>query len=58
VVEAVYADRNERQTYHLERTPSGWLVTAVDLVRSHSPEEKYGSGAGFVGSEESKPGGS
>ncbi len=51
VVEAVYPDRNERQTYHLERTPSGWLVAAVDLLRSRSPEEKYGSPAGFVGSD-------
>ena len=51
VVEAVYPDRNERQTYRLEHTPSGWLVAAVDSVRSRSPEEKYGSPAGFVGSE-------
>ncbi|MGO9471799.1 MAG: hypothetical protein ACLQIB_53570 [Isosphaeraceae bacterium] len=51
VVEAVYPDCNERQTYHLERTPSGWLVAAVDLLRSRSPEEKYGSPAGLVESE-------
>jgi hypothetical protein len=51
VVEAVYPDRNERQTYRLEYTPAGWLVVAVDSVRSRSPEEKYGSPAGFVESE-------
>ncbi|HZW33974.1 MAG TPA: hypothetical protein VFF52_24840 [Isosphaeraceae bacterium] len=51
VVEAVYPDRNERQTYRLEQTPSGWLVAAVEGVRSRSPAEKYGSPAGFVGPE-------
>jgi hypothetical protein len=51
VVEAVFPDRNERQTYRLEQTPWGWLVAAVDSVRSRSPEEKYGSPAGFVVSE-------
>ena len=29
-VEAVYPDRNERQTYRLDRTPGGWLVTDVE----------------------------
>jgi hypothetical protein len=59
VVEAVYPDRNERQAYRLERTPSGWLVAAVEPVRSRSPEEKYGSPAGLVGSDgqpEAEPG--
>jgi hypothetical protein len=51
VVEAVYPDRNERQTYRLEHTPSGWLVAAVDSVHSRSPEETYGSPAGFAGSD-------
>jgi hypothetical protein len=51
VVESVYRDHNERQTYHLERTSLGWLVAAVDVVRSHSPEEEYGSRAGLVGND-------
>ncbi len=51
MIETVYPDRNERQTYRLARTPSGWLVAAVDPVRSRSPEEKYGSPAGLVGTE-------
>ena len=51
VVESVYPDRNERQTYRLERAASEWLVTTVDSVRSRSPAEKYGSPSGFVGTE-------
>jgi hypothetical protein len=51
VVEAVYPDRNARQTYRLELTPSGWLVVAVEAPRSRAPEEKYGSPAGLVESE-------
>jgi hypothetical protein len=57
VVETVYPDRNERQTYRLERTPSGWLVTEVDSLRSRSPKEKYGSPTGFVVDDLTAPGG-
>ncbi len=47
-MEAFYLDRNERQTYRLEHTPSGWPVAAVDLVRSRSPDKTYGSPVSFA----------
>jgi hypothetical protein len=52
-VEAVYPDRNERQTYRVERDgPTGaWLVTGVETVRSHQPKAKYGSPAAFIAPE-------
>jgi hypothetical protein len=52
-VEAVYPDRNERQTYRVERDESGsaWLVTEVETVRSHQPPAKYGSPAAFIAPE-------
>jgi hypothetical protein len=46
-VEAVYPDRNERQTYRVEKTGDAWLVTAVETVRSIQPKAKYGSLATF-----------
>lgn len=46
-VETVYPDRNERQTYRLEQGPDGWLVTAVETVRSHQPKAKYGTPASY-----------
>jgi hypothetical protein len=47
VVESVYPDRNERQTYRLGQRPEGWLVTEVTTVRGHEPTSKFGSPASF-----------
>jgi len=46
-VEVVYPDRNERQTYRVEKSGDAWLVTAVETVRSVQPTVKYGSLATF-----------
>jgi hypothetical protein len=46
-VETVYPDRNERQTYRVDRGPSGWLVTEVETVRSHQPKAKFGTPASY-----------
>jgi hypothetical protein len=46
-VETVYPDRNERQTYRLERSAREWLVTEVETIRSHQPKAKYGSPASY-----------
>lgn len=46
-VESVYPDHNERQTYRIDRTPQGWLVTEVETVRSHQPKAKYGTQANY-----------
>jgi hypothetical protein len=43
VVESAFADRIERQTYHLERGPAGWLVTEVETARDRIPRNKLGS---------------
>jgi hypothetical protein len=52
VVEAVYPDRNERQSYRVEQQPGGaWLVTSVETVRSHEPKAKYGAPAAFLAPE-------
>ncbi len=47
VVEAVYPDRNERQTYRLERAGDGWLVADVETVRAHRPRARFGAPATF-----------
>jgi hypothetical protein len=47
VVESVYPDRNERQTYRLERAGGGWLVAEVETVRAHRPAVKFGAPASF-----------
>ena len=47
VVEAVYPDRNERQTYRLERLEGAWLVAGVETVRAHRPPAKFGAPAGY-----------
>jgi hypothetical protein len=47
VVEAVYPDRNERQTYRLERIEGGWLVADVETVRGHRPQAKFGTPASY-----------
>jgi hypothetical protein len=46
-VESVYADRNERQTYHLAKTPSGWRVVDVETARSLIPIAKFGAPAEY-----------
>jgi hypothetical protein len=51
VVEAVYLDRNERQTYRLDRGAGGWLVTEVETVRGHQPKAKFGTQATFEAPE-------
>ena len=50
-VETVYPDRNERQTYRVERGESGWLVAGVETVKSHQPQSKFGAPAVFVAPE-------
>ncbi len=47
MVESVYADRNERQAYRLERTAGNWLITTVDPARGHTPRTKYGEPADY-----------
>ncbi len=47
VVESVYPDRNERQTYRLGQRPEGWLVTEVTTVRGHEPASRFGAPASF-----------
>jgi hypothetical protein len=47
VVESVYPDRNERQTYRLERAEGGWIVTEVESVRAHRPRAKFGAPASY-----------
>ncbi len=53
VVETVYPDRNERQTFRVERASADdtWRVADVELVRTHQPKAKYGSLATFGGPE-------
>jgi|GEM_PF-1298827 len=46
-VETVYTDRNERQTYRVDRRPGGWLVTDVETIRGHQPKAKYGTPANY-----------
>jgi hypothetical protein len=47
VVESVYPDRNERQTYRLERTADGWRVVEVETVRGRSPAARFGAAATY-----------
>jgi hypothetical protein len=47
VVESVYPDRNERQTYRLERAEGGWRILDVETVRAHRPQVKFGAPATF-----------
>ncbi|MFO0950312.1 MAG: hypothetical protein U0835_04015 [Isosphaeraceae bacterium] len=52
VVESVYADRNERQTYRVERSPGGgWAVADVETVKSRQPQAKFGAPASFEAPE-------
>ncbi len=47
VVETVYPDRNERQTYRLERLEGAWLVAGVETIRAHRPPAKFGAPASY-----------
>lgn len=47
VVESVYPDRNERQTYRLERTADGWRVVEVETVRGRTPAARFGAAATY-----------
>lgn len=51
VVETVYPDRNERQTYRIDRKPKGWLVTEVETIRGHQPKAKFGDQADYQAPE-------
>lgn len=44
-VESVYPDRNERQTYRVERTDDGWRVVEVATVMGYRPSAKFGAPA-------------
>ena len=50
-VETVYPDRNERQTYHLERTEDRWLVSGVETVKGREPPSKFGAPAVYIAPE-------
>jgi hypothetical protein len=50
-VETVYPDRNERQTYRLDRKAEGWFVTEVETLRSHQPKAAYGTQASYEAPE-------
>jgi hypothetical protein len=47
VVETVYPDRNERQTYHLAEQGGLWLVSDVETIRSQVPKARYGTPATY-----------
>jgi hypothetical protein len=47
IVESTFADRIERQTYHLARSDAGWHVTDVETARDHVPKNPLGSLATF-----------
>jgi hypothetical protein len=47
VVETVYLDRNERQTYHLTEQSGAWLVADVETIRSQVPKARYGTAATY-----------
>ena len=43
MVESTFADRIERQTFHLKRAPSGWLITETETASEHVPKTPFGS---------------
>ncbi|AGA31143.1 hypothetical protein [Singulisphaera acidiphila] len=51
IVETVYPDRNERQTYRVDRKPRGWLVTEVETLRGHQPKARFGDQADYQAPE-------
>ena len=50
-VETVYPDRNERQTYRVERAEGGWFVAGLETVRSHQPVSRFGTPAHYIAPE-------
>ncbi len=50
-MESVYPDRNERQTYRIEREGDAWRVTAIDTLRTEIPKARYGAPASFEAPE-------
>jgi hypothetical protein len=50
-VETVYPDRNDRQTYRVERTDDGWRIVDVATIRSHQPSAKFGTPASYIAPE-------
>ena len=50
-VETIYPDRNERQTYRVERKNGDWLVADVETLRSHQPKAKFGAPANYLAPE-------
>lgn len=50
-VETVYPDRNERQTYRVDRKAAGWFVTEVETVRTSQPKAKFGTTASYEAPE-------
>jgi hypothetical protein len=50
-VEAVYLDRNERQTYHVEKSGAVWLVSGVESLKSRPPSSRFGAPAVYVAPE-------
>jgi hypothetical protein len=51
VVESVYLDRNERQTYQLAKKGAAWLVTGVESVKTRQPKAKFGQPASYIAPE-------
>jgi hypothetical protein len=51
LVESVYSEFNECQTYRVEESGGRWKVTGVDRVRSLVPVSRYGEAATFEGPE-------
>ncbi len=47
LVESIFADRIERQTYRLARRQAAWLITEVETARDREPSEPLGSLAAF-----------
>ena len=47
-LEAVYPDRNERQSFRVEKTDRGWLVAGVETVKSRQPGPRFGAPAAFL----------
>ncbi len=50
-VETVYPDRNERQTYRVEKTADGWRVADVATVMSLQPAARFGAPASYIAPE-------
>jgi hypothetical protein len=48
LVESIFTDHVERQTYHLVHGDAGWLVTEVELTRNRIPKNPLGSLATFA----------